>query len=281
MPYKDPAQERAYRRRRYAIRGDEVRAVEKRRRAARGDAIRARQRKNYAEHGDEIRAKERTYYAEHRDEIRAKKRNYYAGHSEAMREVKARYTTLNRERIKQRDALKRERDREARRQERAIYLATHPDEVEAIRVSKRAKFLEQKKASYRRNREASLARRRKAYLLRREKICAEVKDYRERNPHMVFKFNAVRRMRVEATIENEHAIRDFVKLIRGSKTVVCYYCKKAIPGKGAHIDHVVPLARNGKHEAGNLCVSCQLCNNTKHAKLLSEWKREGQQVLPI
>lgn len=48
----------------------------------------------------------------------------------------------------------------------------------------------------------------------------------------------------------------------------CFYCGAS--GRMT-IDHVVPLARGGKHEADNLVPACQSCNSSKGAKLLEEW----------
>lgn len=47
---------------------------------------------------------------------------------------------------------------------------------------------------------------------------------------------------------------------------VCYWCNKSLKNKVVHIDHYVPLAKGGEHTLSNLVVSCQSCNNRKHAK---------------
>lgn len=48
----------------------------------------------------------------------------------------------------------------------------------------------------------------------------------------------------------------------------CAYCGST--GKST-IDHIVPLARGGKHEADNLTSACYSCNSSKKDKLLEEW----------
>lgn len=106
-------------------------------------------------------------------------------------------------------------------------------------------------------------------------------QYRQLNPQVSVNAVARRRLRVETTMEGEKAIEDFIKLVRCTRRIACYYCKKLTRGKSAHIDHVVPLSRGGAHSPTNLCASCPPCNREKHAKLLSEWKRAGQQVLPL
>lgn len=51
----------------------------------------------------------------------------------------------------------------------------------------------------------------------------------------------------------------------------CYYCKSdldfTIP-RSVHLDHVIPLSKNGKHTLDNVVWSCQTCNLTKSDKLL-------------
>lgn len=50
----------------------------------------------------------------------------------------------------------------------------------------------------------------------------------------------------------------------------CRYC-----GAGAvspACDHVIPVSRGGGNEEDNLVTSCQPCNSSKGAKLLSEWE---------
>lgn len=137
------------------------------------------------------------------------------------------------------------------------------------------------KEYYKKNREKLLAKNKLSYLRHRDQRLIDAREYAKNNPHIVIKRHALRRMRIEATIENESAIADFIKMVRGSKWVYCKYCDDKVPGKKAHIDHIIPLSRGGSHKPDNLCVSCAHCNLTKSAKLISEWKRIGQQILPF
>ena len=49
----------------------------------------------------------------------------------------------------------------------------------------------------------------------------------------------------------------------------CFYC-----GSTAQItvDHVLPIARGGRHSIGNLIPACKPCNMSKHKKTIMEWK---------
>lgn len=48
----------------------------------------------------------------------------------------------------------------------------------------------------------------------------------------------------------------------------CQYCG----AKGRlECDHVIPVSRGGSHDDANLVTACKKCNQSKKAKLLSEW----------
>ena len=47
----------------------------------------------------------------------------------------------------------------------------------------------------------------------------------------------------------------------------CAYCG----GPFEHIDHVIPLSKNGRHCLSNLRPACSKCNLSKHSKNLNKW----------
>lgn len=51
----------------------------------------------------------------------------------------------------------------------------------------------------------------------------------------------------------------------------CFYCGNTIAG---HADHVVPIAKGGRHSIGNLVSACAPCNMSKGSKFLSQWKKD-------
>lgn len=67
------------------------------------------------------------------------------------------------------------------------------------------------------------------------------------------------------------ASKDWRKLVRRYRHR-CAYCG-GYEG-GIHMDHVIPLARGGRHAIGNVLPACQGCNLSKGAKLVAEWKRD-------
>lgn len=55
-----------------------------------------------------------------------------------------------------------------------------------------------------------------------------------------------------------------VKAWTDAQKKVCYWCGKRC-ARNFHVDHYQPLAKGGAHSIGNLVISCQPCNNRKHA----------------
>lgn len=49
----------------------------------------------------------------------------------------------------------------------------------------------------------------------------------------------------------------------------CQYC--GAKGVRLECDHVIPVARGGNHDDGNLVTACFACNRSKHAKTLEQW----------
>lgn len=48
----------------------------------------------------------------------------------------------------------------------------------------------------------------------------------------------------------------------------CYNCGKP----SEHIDHVIPIAKGGRHSIGNLAPMCGPCNQSKGSKFYSEYR---------
>lgn len=54
---------------------------------------------------------------------------------------------------------------------------------------------------------------------------------------------------------------------------LCWWCGKKV-GKKYHADHIIPLAKGGSNDAGNICISCPKCNQRKGAKM--PWEFNGR-----
>jgi 5-methylcytosine-specific restriction endonuclease McrA len=66
---------------------------------------------------------------------------------------------------------------------------------------------------------------------------------------------------------DDQAVAVFYEHVRSAKRIVCYYCQRPVPKGKRHVDHVIPLAKEGPHSTANLCCSCSACNLKKAAKL--------------
>jgi 5-methylcytosine-specific restriction endonuclease McrA len=62
-----------------------------------------------------------------------------------------------------------------------------------------------------------------------------------------------------------------VKRMYKSQNGRCWYCLCDLKNTGYHIDHRIPLSRDGTNQLNNLCLSCPKCNLSKGAKLPQEW----------
>ncbi len=54
-------------------------------------------------------------------------------------------------------------------------------------------------------------------------------------------------------------------------TGICYYCGNKFKPADLTMDHIVPLARGGLSNKGNLAAACKECNNNKKSMLPIEW----------
>jgi 5-methylcytosine-specific restriction endonuclease McrA len=81
-------------------------------------------------------------------------------------------------------------------------------------------------------------------------------------------YSAKRRaMMVTETISERAAVKKFYLDAQILPGIRCFHCGKSTRKKDRHLDHIMPLAKGGKHAVGNLAVSCGKCNMSKGAKL--------------
>jgi len=54
----------------------------------------------------------------------------------------------------------------------------------------------------------------------------------------------------------------------------CTYCGER--GKKLECDHIIPVAKGGSHDLGNLTTACKACNQSKRDKTLEEWRADRE-----
>lgn len=107
------------------------------------------------------------------------------------------------------------------------------------------------------------------------------RNYKKNNRNQYRIYNAKRRSRQECFKEDRKKIAEFLSRIKTSPQCECYYCKHVLHVSCMHIDHVIPLSKNGFHSTSNLAMSCPGCNTRKNALMPSEFSVNGQSFLNL
>jgi len=98
----------------------------------------------------------------------------------------------------------------------------------------------------------------------REKELAKKREWSRANKDKVRLYSSIRRTKKKLGDVAQVTVLDLKKM----KLKNCLYCN----GPAEQIDHIIPLARGGRHSIGNLTAACKKCNQSKGSKLLMEWK---------
>lgn len=202
------------------------------------------------------RAANRKSHAKHRDRRNAARRAKYNANPSPRLKQQAHYRDLNRETI-------RERAREAAR-----------------RPERKARA----KAYYEANKEIALALANARYLEIREMLLPRLREQRHNdperrtawlkaarkwakaNPEKQAAYNAVRRVR-ELDAMGTFTAADWREILV-KHDYRCRYCRSDGP---LTIDHIIPLARGGRHDKSNIVPACLRCNTSKGAR--GDWPK--------
>ena len=91
------------------------------------------------------------------------------------------------------------------------------------------------------------------------------KDWSLANPEKARERGARRRARRETNGIFKVTAKEKLRLYNNP----CFYCGSF---EQIQIDHVIPIARGGRHSIGNLVAACAKCNNHKRARFVMEWR---------
>lgn len=87
-----------------------------------------------------------------------------------------------------------------------------------------------------------------------------IRRYRKKYPDKVAEFTQRRKSKILGRLP-----RGTIKKIGSSQKWLCVICRCNI-SKSYHVDHIMPLAKGGKHEPKNIQILCPSCNVRKSAK---------------
>lgn len=149
----------------------------------------------------------------------------------------------------------------------------------------RARTLERAKLHQQKNSEARKVYMRAYYAANADKFRKKTKDWDEANPERArvnaIHYNHRRRERISRTPAKEAVLcKQIIARESGKAIHVCYYCKRKFRGV-FHIDHVTALSLGGKHDVGNIAISCPECNLSKSDKELARVSATGQSILNL
>lgn len=175
------------------------------------------------------------------------------------------YNSENHQASKQRDY---RRHKEAYKKRSKAYYKKHKKSLLAwqkqYRKENRARYNELSRKRYWKNLQASRLKSRKHAL-------ASYYRHLEENQARARAREARRRHQKQQTCEDLRAVVDFIKRLRKQRGILCSYCHRPISGQDIHIDHYIPLIKEGRHCVANLRPACGFCNRSKHDLMPDEW----------
>lgn len=113
------------------------------------------------------------------------------------------------------------------------------------------------------------------YIEKRGDLMAYSAEYQRVNPDRVRAWNHKRRGAMRS--DTGFSASDIQNLL-SKQQCKCAYCKVNI-STGYHADHVVPVAKNGRHIIENIQLLCRSCNQRKGAKDPFEFANEIGKLL--
>jgi len=199
--------------------------------------------------------------------------NYYVSNAEAIGERIRKYREANLETIRERK--KRYYDAHAetlcakKREYRAANAEVLKEKKQAYYVAHRNAHRESRRAYYAANSEAIRARVR-AYRIANPEIIRERKRAWEKANPDTGRIKCHRR-RVRLKGNGGDFTRKELIAMRMAQNGVCAYCRHEHEPRALTLDHVIPIAQGGRHEAANIVLACPVCNYEKGNRTPEQW----------
>jgi 5-methylcytosine-specific restriction endonuclease McrA len=130
------------------------------------------------------------------------------------------------------------------------------------------KVTAQRRAYYQAHQEERKAYKRAWSAANRAKETAWHAAYAAKNRARMCEIEGRRRVRKEGNGVLKVSARDWRRMLIRYRNR-CAYCGEV---RKLVMEHIVPIARGGRHSIGNLLPACRSCNARKHDSLLVEWR---------
>lgn len=116
-----------------------------------------------------------------------------------------------------------------------------------------------------------VAKQRAYYRANRAQFAAKRDEWRRKNPDRFRVQSQVAYQRRRARLADGPGVstRDWCRMLARFRWC-CAYCGER--RADLQMEHVVPLARGGRHSIGNVLPACPPCNRSKWSRLLVEWR---------
>lgn len=223
------------------------------------EKLRARERANEyrLKFPERCRENKRRWYLANKDKVKARSKKWHSANADRVRLLRLENRNNNRSRY--RDLSKKWR-------------AANSDKCKAYRDSKKGTVAQKQwwDNYYAKNKEKIRLRARLHYLNNKEDRYRKIRLWIKNNPDKLLAFRRNRRAKKLGASGVVTPGIEAMLLVKQSGR--CAYCKTDITKK-RHLDHIIPLCRNGRHEDENLQLTCPKCNQQKSSLLPDEFKR--------
>jgi len=155
------------------------------------------------------------------------------------------YTEKNREKIRKKDKQYRENNKEKIKAKQEEWAIKNPDKIAA-----------KSKRYYNRHRND---------LLKKFKADPSIKLQRQ--------IVCINRRKREKSTNDDTITHNTISMMKRTQNNTCVYCPKNL--NDMHMDHIVPLAKGGRHSISNIQLLCPDCNKRKSDK----WPEQYEQSI--